>query len=109
MQQVDEIEWSIDERQIARHAFDTAYQREIAALISSVRQQADAIAQVEDMWSLHDFLSARRHDVDGKYDYQYGFLIFVFARLVKEGWLQIADLDGLAKDKVAKISALARM
>jgi hypothetical protein len=58
---------------------------------------------------LHDFLSARRHEIDGKYDYRYSVLIFVFAGLVKEGWLNIDELEGLQKDKLTKVAALARM
>jgi hypothetical protein len=61
------------------------------------------------MWHLHDFLSARRHEVDGKYDYRYSMLIFIFARLVKEGWLHLNELEGLDKSKIAKIAALSRM
>jgi hypothetical protein len=36
-------------------------------------------------------------------------LIFVFAQLVREGWLHIKDLEGLEVDKIAKVSALTRM
>ncbi|NJM74095.1 MAG: hypothetical protein HC862_30640, partial [Scytonema sp. RU_4_4] len=53
-----------------------------------------------DLWRLHDFLSARRHEVEGKYDYQYSVLLFVFAGLVKEGWLHLTELEGLDKDKL---------
>ncbi|MCU0536981.1 MAG: hypothetical protein MUD14_24090 [Hydrococcus sp. Prado102] len=107
--QVSDAEWSKIEREIAQEAFERAYQREIKALIEQVREQASAIAQLEDMWHLHDFLSARRHEVDGKYDYQYSMLVFIFARLVKEGWLHLNELEGLDKSKIAKIVALARM
>jgi hypothetical protein len=107
--QVSDVEWSKIEQQIAQEAFEKAYQREIQALIKEVREQANAIAQIDDMWHLHDFLSARRHQVDGKYDYQYSVLVFTFASLVKEGWLQLNELEGLDKTKIAKIAALARM
>jgi hypothetical protein len=109
MMQVSEADWSTIEQKIAEEAFERAYQREIQALIKEVRQQANAIAQIEDMWHLHDFLSARRHEVDGKYDYQYSMLVFIFARLVKEGWLKLNELEGLDKSKIAKIAALSRM
>ncbi|HBE17160.1 MAG TPA: hypothetical protein DEG17_20365 [Cyanobacteria bacterium UBA11149] len=106
---MSETGWSNFEETVAQEAFDKAYQREIAALIEEVRAQASAIAEIKDMWVLHDFLSARRHDLDGKYEYRNSVLIFVFARLVKEGWLNIKELEGLDKDKLAKIVALARM
>ena len=109
MMQVNEIEWSEAEKKVAQAAFNKAYEREINALIVSVRKQASEILAIDDMWRLHDFLSARRHDIDGKYDYQYSGLIFVFASLVKEGWLNLSELDGLDTDKLTKVAALARM
>jgi Photoprotection regulator fluorescence recovery protein len=107
--QMSEIGWSIIEETVAQEAFEKAYQREINSLIEEVREKASTIAEIDDMWLLHDFLSARRHDIDGKYEYRNSVLIFVFARLVKEGWLKINELEGLDRDKLAKIAALARM
>jgi hypothetical protein len=104
-----EQEWSKTEKQIARQAFDRAYEREIAALLEYVRETAGAIASMEHLWQLHDFLSARRHDLDGKYDYRYSVLIFVFARLVREGWLSLDELAGLEASKLTKISALQKL
>ncbi|MEM7553141.1 MAG: hypothetical protein AAF378_03420 [Cyanobacteria bacterium P01_A01_bin.84] len=107
--QVSDIGWSETEKKIAHKAFEKAYEREINALIAEVRTQASNINQIEQMWCLHDFLSARRHDIDGKYDYQYSSLIFVFARLLKEKWLNLDDLEGLDKAKLTKIAVLTRM
>ncbi|MEY3256049.1 hypothetical protein FLX35_06430 [Cylindrospermopsis raciborskii LB2897] len=109
MVQVNDIEWSTTEKELARKAFDQAYEREINALIETVREQASTITKLDEIWQLHDFLSARRHQIDGKYDYRYSVLIFVFAQLVREGWLHIKDLEGLEVDKIAKVSALTRM
>ena len=107
--QTTDIEWSNTEEQIAKKAFDIAYEREINTVMEMVRSKANAMTQLDEMWSLHDFLSAKRHDIDGKYDYKHSFLIFVFAQLVKEGWLNVSELEGLEKQKIAKISALSRM
>jgi hypothetical protein len=101
--------WSLEEQAIACKMFDLAYQREIAGLMRSVTDQAGTITQVNDIWHLHDFLSAKRHHLDGKYDFRYPFLIMVFAQLVKEGWLQLQELEGLDPSKRAKISALSKM
>ncbi|HTL89686.1 MAG TPA: hypothetical protein VL134_09810 [Leptolyngbya sp.] len=106
--QVD-VEWSKTEQEVSRSAFDRAYQREVEALIQEVSERASTVTQSSDVWQLHDFLSTKRHDMDGKYDYRYSVLIFVFARLVKEKWLAIDELAGLEADKLAKISALVRM
>jgi Photoprotection regulator fluorescence recovery protein len=107
--QVSEVKWSETEEKIAQAAFEKAYKREIDALMKDVRTRAGAIAELDDMWQLHDFLSARRHEIDGKYDYRYSMLIFVFATLVKEGWLHLEELKGLDSSKLTKVAALTRM
>jgi hypothetical protein len=107
--QVSEVEWSMTEKEIAKAAFEKAYEREIAAVIQEVRQRASVMTQPNEMWQLHDFLSARRHEIDGKYDYRYSVLIFVFADLIKDGWLHLDELKGLEKDKLTKVAALTRM
>ncbi|MBF2064299.1 MAG: hypothetical protein IGS39_07735 [Calothrix sp. C42_A2020_038] len=108
MQAID-TQWSQTEQKVAKAAFDKAYKREINALIQQVREQAKEISELDDMWNMHDFLSARRHEIDGKYDYRYSVLIFVFARLLKEGWLRLDELEGLETDKIKKVTALSRM
>ncbi len=107
--QVSEMEWSVAEKTIARNAFDRAYEREISALVTDVRERANRILELKDLWQLHDFLSARRHEIDGKYDDRDSMLVFVFADLIREGWLRIDELDGIHRDKIARIGALSRM
>ncbi len=106
---VSDIRWSQTEKKIARAAFDQAYKREMNALLEEVRERTSAITEIDDLWRLHDLLSARRHDIDGKYDYRYSVLVFVFAGLIKDGWLHLSELDGLDPDKLTKIAALTRM
>ncbi|WNZ22265.1 hypothetical protein HJG54_04905 [Leptolyngbya sp. NK1-12] len=107
--QATDTTWSQTEKQIARTAFNNAYQRELDYLVKTVREQSSSLTEIDDVWRLHDFLSARRHEIDGKYDYRYSVLVFVLASLVREGWLQLSELEGLAADKLAKITALTRM
>lgn len=104
-----EIEWSEVEQNIAKTAFETAYTRETKALVLEISTKASKVSEIDDIWQLHDFLSARRHDIDGKYDYSYSALIFVFSRLVQEKWLAMEELEGLGVDKLSKIAALSRM
>lgn len=106
---MSDVEWSDVEKQVAQEAFERAYEREINALLKEVRERASAITKLDDAWLLHDFLSARRHQLDGKYNYKYSVRIFVFAQLVKEGWLNLKELEGLEGDKLTKITALTRM
>lgn len=98
--------WTATEKTIAKAAFETAHKREVIALLKQVRTEVNEIVELEDLWRLHDFLSAKRHEIDGKYDYNYSVLLFVFAELVRDGWLQLDELKDLDKDKLAKIAAL---
>jgi hypothetical protein len=99
-------EWSKSEKTIARRAFDLAYERESAGLADEVRRRADRIASLDDVWEIHDFLRSKRKEFDKKYDFRYSELIFVFARLLIEGWLEESDLSGLSDDKLARIQLL---
>jgi hypothetical protein len=106
---VTEFQWSSQEQQIAKSAFVVAHAREIEKLVEFVQHQVAGISEVEDLWKLNDFLSARRHNLDGKYSDCPDTLMFVLAELLRDGWLSIEDLEGLAKEKLTKISLLSRM
>jgi len=107
--QVSQAEWSQQEQEIAHQALRLAYERETSTVVTLVREKAGELEALEDLWKLHDYLSARRHDIDGKYDDTYSMLVFVFARLVKEGWLKIEELEGLDRAKVSKVNIMSRM
>jgi hypothetical protein len=87
----------------------TAKHRELEALVKTVRETASQVTSIEEVWHLHDFLSARRFDIDGKYDGQEGEILFVLAQLKRDGWLLVDDLAGLESDKISKITALTRV
>lgn len=108
MQEV-ENKWTEVEQAIAQEAFERAYRREVTALLEQVRTRATEILALDDLWSLHDFLSSKRHEIDGKYDYDYSVLLFVFANLIKDGWLHLDELKNLNQDKFAKVAALTRL
>lgn len=108
MQVVDK-RWSPQEEKIAQEAFNKAYEREIAALIQEVEQRAKQAEAPEDLWRLHDLLSAKRHEIDGKYHYDSSTILFILAELVQGGWLKLQELQGLENDKVSKIKALTLM
>jgi hypothetical protein len=107
--QVMNAGWTEVEEEIAHRAFKIAHKRETEALIDSVRYKASCLTEAEDMWRLHDFLSVKRHEVDGRYDYNLPMLVFVFAGLIKDGWISLSELEGLTGDKIAKIVALTYM
>ncbi|WP_019508132.1 hypothetical protein [Pleurocapsa sp. PCC 7319] len=109
MLQDSEKQWSETEKQIAQQALQTAHQRETSALIANIRDRASSLTELEDLWYLHDLLSTKRHEIDGKYEYNQSTIVFDFARLVKEGWLRLEDIQGLKPETLSKISVLARM
>lgn len=109
MEQVTEAQWSTQETAIARAALDLARQRELEALIKLVRETASQVNSIDEVWHLHDFLSARRFDIDGKYDDREDEIVFVLAKLKKDGWVQSDDLAGLEPAKISKITALTRV
>lgn len=99
--------WSTDECVVARRAFDLARQREIDALVLAVRARFASLSSVESVWDLHDFLSCRRHELEGRFDFRLPGLLFVFAGFVRDGLLRMEELQGLSSDKLAKISAMS--
>jgi hypothetical protein len=109
MLQASETKWSEVEEKIAKQALQKAYERETTALIAYIRDRASSITELEDLWYLHDLLSSKRHEIDGKYYYDNMTIVFDFAKLVKEGWLSLDELKGLQPEIITKISALARM
>lgn len=100
--------WSAAEHEVARQAFDKAYTRAIAQLVTKVQTQAVTLTSAESVWQLHDFLSIERHTIEGRFDFQLDGILFVFASLVKESLLQMDELMGLEGDKLAKITAMSR-
>lgn len=104
---VDEFTWSKSEKQIARRAFDAAYAGECQAIRARVQQMLRDERAIRVIWRIHDYLTEQRKQTNRKYDYRYSRLINVFAILLNEGWLPESDLNGLSKDKIAKINDLA--
>jgi hypothetical protein len=105
---MNHVKWSKTEKKIAREAFERAYERECSYLAGRIREKANQIKKPDDIWGLHDFLTEKRKEVDEKYDYRYSVLDFVFGRLIKEGWLNFADLVGLKEEKIERLKSLLR-
>lgn len=106
---MSKIQLSEIEAEIAQRALQSGYQRETSALIDRVRSRASSIEELEDLWNLHDLLSTKRYEIDGKYVYDAATIVFDLARLIKEGWLTLEDLAGLNSEMIAKISVLTRI
>lgn len=102
-----EMKWSKTEKEAARRAFEGAYRKECGAIAAKIKEMVAAASEPEDLWQIHDVLTKQRRRTDEKYDYRYSVLLFVFARLLKEGWIMETDLQGLADDKIEAIRYLA--
>jgi hypothetical protein len=106
---MDTGSWSASEKKAARAAFDLAYDRETRAILDEVRSMLNAAKDPDVVWRIHDYLSKRRREVGEKYDYRYSQLIFVFARLLHEGWLTEDDLSGLRAEKIEQMKVWLRL
>ncbi len=87
MLEVNQNQLSATEEKIAQQALQKAHEREISALINNVRDRANSLNKIEDLWDLHDLLSTKRYEIDGKYAYNSSSIVFDLANLVKEQWL----------------------
>ena len=56
-----------------------------------------------DIFRVREYLTDQRRIVDQLYDYRYSRLLWVFGRLLSEGWLREGVLNGLQPEKIAKI------
>jgi hypothetical protein len=97
---MNQMHWSSAEKAIARRAFNRALQQEFADAIRSTKEMAARLEQPEDLWKLERYLNDRRRAIDEQYDYRYSVLPLVFGRLISEGRLSEADLQGLDPEKL---------
>lgn len=100
------LKWSTEEKKIARKAFYKAYKKEMLQIQEEVYEKVKRFREENDVWKLHDFLSQKRKELDEKYEYRYSILIYVFARLMREGFITEEDLKGLSEEKVLKIKGM---
>ena len=97
------MNWSGKEKRVARAAFEKAYKTEMQQIQEAVYKRAKNLTQENDVWRLHDYLTKKQREIDEKYDYRYSVLIFVLARLLREGFISEEDLEGLSQEKLTKI------
>jgi len=105
---IRDFKWSTEEKKIARAAFDKAYKKEMTEIKNELEKRIKKINDLQKVWSIHDYLSIRRNEVDEKYDYRYSVLINVFVRLLSEGHIEEKDLEGLSEDKLNAIKFLSQ-
>jgi photoprotection regulator FRP-like protein len=104
-----DLHWSPKEKDIARRAFDGALHRELKVTIQEAKQKAQKINDASELWELERYLTQRRKEIDGKYEYKYSVLLLVLAGLIREGRVSLDELDGLAEDKLRCIRDHTKM
>ena len=97
------FKWSDSEKKVARRAFDKALEKECASIMATFKDMAAKVEKPEDLWAVHDYLTKQQRAIDEKYDYRYSQLIFVFARLLGDKWINEKDLLGLNAEKLQAI------
>ncbi|ESZ28522.1 MULTISPECIES: hypothetical protein [unclassified Mesorhizobium] len=96
---MSDFEWSGSEKKLARHAFDTALEAALAKTMADFKSKASAVTQPSEMWELEGYLREQRREIDRTFDYRYSQLLFVFAQLIRAGYLDEKLLGGLSQDK----------
>ncbi len=104
-----DLKWSNAEKALSRKLFEQALDTELAETLAEFKAKAAVAGKPEDMWAIHEYLGARRRDIDAKYDYRDSQLIFVFGVLLRESRIQGLQLAGLSQDKQAMIKRFASL
>jgi hypothetical protein len=104
-----EFTWSPKQKKAARAAFDLAIEREVKSIRDHVQAMLGAMTEDRMVWKVEDYLSEKRREVDQKYDYRYSVLMWVFPRLVAEGWLKIEELSDIGEEKVEVLRMLTSL
>lgn len=105
---IRDFNWSSEEKKIARAAFDKAYQNEMNAIKNELVKRIGDLDDLQNIWSIHNYLSEKRKEIDSKYDYRYSMLVIIFGRLINEGYLDGKDLTGLSEDKLEAIKFISQ-
>jgi hypothetical protein len=64
-----DLKWSKTEKQIAKKAFEKAYEQESSDLAEEIRSRAEKIKEPAGIWHLKDFVNKRVREIGNRYDY----------------------------------------
>jgi len=101
--------WSPSEKKIAHAVFEAALEQELAHTLAEFKRRAAALNSADQMWALRSFLESSEREIQGKYDFRCSQLLFVFGRLVREGRVSAAQLQGLSQDKLDTIRRIVEL
>ena len=106
---MEHLKWSESEKRLSRRVYEAALEAELAQVMAEFKSKAAAVETPEEMWGLEGHLAQQRRDIQGKYDYRYSQLLFVFGRLVREGRVQIEQLQGFSEEKLSYIERIVSL
>jgi hypothetical protein len=84
--------WSPAQKKAAKAVFNLAIKRELKSIRDHVTTLLKNMPDDHSIWTVEDYLSEKRREFVQKYDYRYSRLMWVFPRLIAEGWLRIDKL-----------------
>ena len=106
---MEHLKWSESEKRLSRRVYEAALEAELAEVMAEFKSKSAAVRTPEEMWALESYLAQQRREIQGKYDYRYSQLLFVFGRLVREGRVQIEQLQGFSEEKLYYIERIVSL
>jgi hypothetical protein len=103
----ENVKWTAAERKVARRAFDQALERNLSAIIAEAKRMMANVASPSELWGVEAYLTESRKTVDRNYQFRRAHLLRVFSVLLRDEWLNEADLAGLQPEKIAHIKRSA--
>ena len=103
---VHDLKWSAAEKKIARRVYEEALESALARIVAEFKATAAAAATPSEVWAIEGYLRQQRQQIDETFDFRYSRLPFVFARLIREGHLDVTRLRGLSEEKLEIIRRL---
>ena len=100
---VHDLKWSAAEKKIARRVYEEALESALARIVAEFKATAAAAATPSEVWAIEGYLRQQRQQIDETFDFRYSRLPFVFARLIREGHLDVTRLRGLSEEKLGII------
>ncbi len=102
-----EYKWSRSEKIVARRAYDEAYRKECTEILNKAKEMLSKMGDPKEIWKVEDYLDGKREEIDAKYDYRYSVLVRVLGKLMREGFIEDSELQGLDQDKIDNIKRIS--
>lgn len=92
---------------MARRVYDGAYRKECTEILNKTKEMLSEMKDPKEIWKVEDYLDEKREEIDAKYDYRYSVLVLVLGRLMREGFIEDSELQGLSQNKIDDIKRIS--